>query len=169
MSSNRSWMYNRRKDGGLADEFIQGVQQFIEFALSNPDYMSGDKIKCPCVKCDNRRFETPAEVTYHLYRKGFTKQYMQWVAQGEPIGSNPSYEGESSLRNSVDSMGLPVMEETNNPYRGMIVDAIGYMMCMERMGFLLDFIIEFIIKLAKTMINLLLILQKTGIGAGMQK
>jgi len=119
-------MYNRRKDGGLADEFIQGVQEFIDFALSNPDYMSGDKIKCPCLKCDNRRFETPAEVTYHLYRKGFTKQYMQWVAQGEPIGSNPSYTGESSLRNSADSMGLPVMEETNNPYRDMIVDAIGY-------------------------------------------
>ena len=84
---NRSWMYNRRPDDmcGVRDEYIAGVEQFLQFAKAFPHYMDGTKIKCPCVKCHNVKYYPEVEVTYHLYSRGFTPNYYQWTAHGELV------------------------------------------------------------------------------------
>ncbi|KAM3221523.1 hypothetical protein P3L10_020793 [Capsicum annuum] len=47
----RSWMYERldgRRD--LYSIFVTGVDEFIQFACSQPNRMSGDKVRYPCAK-----------------------------------------------------------------------------------------------------------------------
>ena len=70
---NREWMYNRwLPNGGVFNkEFIDGVESLIEFAKSQVHFMDGEKIKCPCLKCMNGKFQDIGSVCVHLYRKGF--------------------------------------------------------------------------------------------------
>ena len=84
----RKWMYNKNLPGrnGLTNEFVAGVDEFIKFALSQDDrYKDGEKIRCPCKKCKNRKFFMLDEVTVHLYQKGFVEGYFNWTCHGEPI------------------------------------------------------------------------------------
>ncbi|PHT42728.1 hypothetical protein CQW23_16753 [Capsicum baccatum] len=47
----RSWMYERLDGrGGLYSIFVTGVDEFIQFACSQPNRMSGDKVRYPCAK-----------------------------------------------------------------------------------------------------------------------
>ena len=71
--SDRQWMKFRLKDGFLTDEFEAGIEEFIDFAQRHPDFMDGTKIKCPCSdhKCQNRSFEEPDAVRFHLAKNGF--------------------------------------------------------------------------------------------------
>ncbi|OMO75382.1 hypothetical protein CCACVL1_16184 [Corchorus capsularis] len=82
---NRRWMYNRNypSHGGIRQEFFDGVVEFLEFATHPPQYMSGDKIRCPCYKCENRSFLDSEDVSEHLCRKGFMEKYWNWTAHGE--------------------------------------------------------------------------------------
>ena len=43
---DRAWMYTRRlpREKYLSDEFISGVENFIEFAKSHPNFMSGGRL-----------------------------------------------------------------------------------------------------------------------------
>lgn len=118
MSSNRDWMYSRFNEEGISDRYIKGVEEFIEFAKSKSEFMCGDQIKCPCVKCHNFRFEDIDAVRFHLYSKGFMGNYRIWVAQGEGIVSREPDLGASSDERSC-------MDETEQPYRDMIFDALG--------------------------------------------
>ena len=58
MASNQSWMYSRLIYGLLNLEFLVGLEEFTEFAFSKPEWMDGNKIKCPCTltKCRNRSY-----------------------------------------------------------------------------------------------------------------
>ena len=91
-------MYNRNlpKRKGLREEFISGVDQFINFALSNEECQkNGESVRCPCSKCRNRRFEHPNTVVEHLYRRGFVDDYWIWTCHGED--HPPVYQEENSF------------------------------------------------------------------------
>lgn len=119
---NRDWMYARMNGDGLREEYLLGVEEFITFSFSKADFMSGNQIRCPCVKCENRCFQGRAEVIFHLYSKGFMKNYRRWVCQGEPALCNQPDIGEES-NSSLESSD---MDESENPYREMSFDGLGH-------------------------------------------
>jgi hypothetical protein len=55
----RSWM-----------DYCNGVQDFINFAISILRNFSGGSIRCPCRKCKNKKYLHPDVVTMHLLHKG---------------------------------------------------------------------------------------------------
>lgn len=82
----REWMYKRRsRDGSLNPDFIGGVDSFIAFACNQPMFMDREKIRCPCTKCDNMKFQADYDVRYHLVINGFVRNYEVWRYQGETI------------------------------------------------------------------------------------
>ncbi|XP_010666303.1 uncharacterized protein LOC104883469 [Beta vulgaris subsp. vulgaris] len=102
----RSWMYNRVDGGLLRTEFVNGVQEFIEFATQHQLHKDSNQIRCPCQKCNNRRFLDVETVKEHLYRRGFCHSYFEWICHGE---------------NNISQL----LVEQSNPYQDMIVDAFG--------------------------------------------
>ena len=87
MASDRSWMYRRIVDHVVSQEFRVGVENFVQFALGNPnaevDRQGG--IRCPCMICKNLKWNSPWEVQRHLYIKGFVEGYMNWTCHGEEL------------------------------------------------------------------------------------
>jgi hypothetical protein len=53
---NRSWMYRDSLEGLRRMDYCNGVQVFINYALSNPRNISGGGIKCPCKRCKIKSF-----------------------------------------------------------------------------------------------------------------
>ena len=53
-------------------KFLVDLEEFIEFACSKPEWMDGNKIKCPCThtKCRNRSYHQIDTVKYHLMNRG---------------------------------------------------------------------------------------------------
>ncbi|XP_057803652.1 uncharacterized protein LOC131018985 [Salvia miltiorrhiza] len=89
MSLDRGWMYRRYAQGSLTGEFMDGLEVFIHYALSRPDLMIGNKIKCPCTKCKNKKFDTPMTVRVHLAKNGFIPRYHIWTMHGEALVQVP--------------------------------------------------------------------------------
>ncbi|KAL0451416.1 UNVERIFIED_CONTAM: hypothetical protein Slati_1119700 [Sesamum latifolium] len=79
--------------------------------------MDGDKIRCPCRKCKNKKFRTPDEVTYHLCIQGFTTEYYNWTSHGEE--SVPEY-FEVATVPPVSAEPTPAahVEANNHPHWG---------------------------------------------------
>ncbi len=67
----------------LNSNFHSGVLEFINFASSQARYMDGNKIRCPCQQCSNKKFVTIEDVEYHLVIKGFVADYYVWNHHGE--------------------------------------------------------------------------------------
>ncbi|XP_048501793.2 uncharacterized protein LOC130589373 [Beta vulgaris subsp. vulgaris] len=103
----RSWMYNRLDGRRLRTEFVKGVDEFIEFCLQHPHLHDNDKIKCPCIKCNNMRYLEVDTVKVHLYKKGFKPNYFDWLCHGERVAESSSSSAQSK------------------PYLDMVVDALG--------------------------------------------
>ena len=78
----REWMYLRIIDGFLNDQFVAGVEQFIEFCKSMPRF-NPQEVRCPCRKCKNRKLIPVEDVRYHLVLKGFVPHYYHWSSHGE--------------------------------------------------------------------------------------
>nr|GMD28243.1 uncharacterized protein LOC109179592 [Ipomoea batatas] len=120
MSSNRHWMYTRIRNGLLTEEFLAGLETFIQFATSQHSWMDGEKIKCPCNqrKCQNTKFLDVPTVKFHLAKYGFVSDYYVW-----------RFHGEANLRVDVDQdVGAPsqiASEEASNAYHTMVMDAAG--------------------------------------------
>jgi hypothetical protein len=72
---DQSWMYRCRRDDHICPEFIAGVQRFINFAFLIDENVSGGKIRCPCVRCKNRKFLMEKDVYKHLFSSGFLLDY----------------------------------------------------------------------------------------------
>ena len=51
--------------------------------------MDGDKIKCPCTKCDNKAYKVVDEAKYHLYKFGFVPNYGLHIIIGGRIYVKP--------------------------------------------------------------------------------
>nr|GMC66641.1 uncharacterized protein LOC109166774 [Ipomoea batatas] len=125
---DRSWMYQRRTErGDLNKDFIEGVETFIEFACSKPDFMDGTKIRCPCKKCRHISFEEAEIVRFHLCKFGFVPNYFEWNRYGE-------------MSRNRTSMGFDAnwsLNEQNEPlesYQQMVFDAAGQNLIARNVG-----------------------------------
>ena len=85
MNPDRSWMYRRTVNDRIQSSFVEGVEAFIAFALTQTTCLSRGMMKCPCNanKCRNRQFLPPRTVVEHLKRKGFVAEYEVWCYHGE--------------------------------------------------------------------------------------
>ncbi|XP_019156961.1 PREDICTED: uncharacterized protein LOC109153561 [Ipomoea nil] len=79
---DRSWMYEKR----TTLKYMQGVQEFIQYAEKNKSKKTEEFIVCPCCDCKNLRgFRSSEQVKSHLIRRGFKKGYSRWVWHGENL------------------------------------------------------------------------------------
>jgi len=67
----RSWMYRDSPQGLRRMDYCNGVQGFINFTTSIPRNFIGGDIRCPCRKCQNKKYLHPDVVMMHLLHKGF--------------------------------------------------------------------------------------------------
>ncbi|XP_075500141.1 uncharacterized protein LOC142538729 [Primulina tabacum] len=122
MNTNKVWMYARLDNGFITEEYMNGVEDFVNFAKSHPECMSGDKLCCPCTqrKCRNTTFHDEDTVKVHLGKYGFIPNYYNWYVHGEPYFTDPI--GHSILPSSV-----PIAQEdppNDNAMQSMIHDAM---------------------------------------------
>lgn len=101
-------MYQRRREGPGLLEFANMLETFIEFASSHPEFLDGEKMKCPCAKCKNRPYRDPFEVRMHICQRGFVPNYYVWT-----------YHGEMSTAANLEYTYEP------NTYHTMVMDAAG--------------------------------------------
>ena len=112
-------MYTRiNNDGTINKDFVDGVENFISFVCNQLGVMNVREIRCPCRKCHNRKFQTLEEVKLHLFRKGFIADYYVWDRHGEQYVHATSTNFECNIHEEVDT-------ESSNPYRQLIIDAVG--------------------------------------------
>ncbi|CAA7034270.1 unnamed protein product [Microthlaspi erraticum] len=81
-------MYNRieERTGNILAEFASGVEEFMNFASSQPLALSsGGKFYCPCITCHNDKFLTGRKIWNHLYSRGFMENYYIWYMHGEEL------------------------------------------------------------------------------------
>lgn len=102
----RSWMYKRTIGQSINPNFVKGVDEFIQYVRDHPESSNPDEVRCPCVKCKNKRLWNADTVKIHLYDKGFVPNYYVWMCQGE------GYPG--------------VPERGSNEYHDMVLDAFGH-------------------------------------------
>ncbi|CAI8596244.1 unnamed protein product [Vicia faba] len=94
---DQSWMYDRVNSNkyGLKDEFVSGVEDFVNKAMNRPDFLIDGGIRCPCKKCVCIPLKTPSEVRHHLYKNGFLPNYYTWTDHGIDT-QNVDFDGHSS-------------------------------------------------------------------------
>jgi len=82
---DREWMYRPMRSGRLNPEYIASVRRFINFAYSIDKNISEGKIRCPCVRCKNKKFQEEDDVCKHLLTRGFLPYYENWTIHGENL------------------------------------------------------------------------------------
>ncbi|PWA54011.1 hypothetical protein CTI12_AA439720 [Artemisia annua] len=121
-SADRGWMYAvEATDRFLSYTFCSNLDVFLDFAFSNKAFVDNNRIKCPCLECNNKHYKTRNDVMFHLYEKGFTPNYTTWLAHGE-TSSKIQHEGEYTgpveddecARTVVDELGLTNVNYTTN-------------------------------------------------------
>ena len=101
-------------DRFLSHIFCSNLDVFLDFAFSNKAFVDSNRIKCPCLECDNKHFKTRNDVMFHLYEKGFTPNYTIWTEHGETT---------TKVKQEGESCGLT--EDGAAPCTLMVVDAMG--------------------------------------------
>ncbi|CAL8992071.1 unnamed protein product [Prunus brigantina] len=82
---SRRWIQNPNR---CADEYLDGIEDFIEFARRhNP---GATRIRCPCRRCNNTLWETIENVGFHLVRNGMVETYSIWNLHGEQLDNASS-------------------------------------------------------------------------------
>jgi len=51
------------------EDYYKRVEGFIDFTLLNPKNINGGGIRCPCVKCENKKVHQSDIVMMHLLKK----------------------------------------------------------------------------------------------------
>ena len=80
---DRSWMYRDSPQRLRRMDYCYGVQGFINFTTSIPRNFTGGGIRCPCRKCQNKKYLHPDVVMMHLLHKEFMENYQCWYAHRE--------------------------------------------------------------------------------------
>lgn len=111
-------MINRLLPGKVAytDEFIEGMEEFIKFACSQPKYLSEKVIRCPCKICKNMKHFTLDEVNVHIFKKGFAPGYWDWTSHGEEapsINLNEHVHSSASTSHRGYSFDMSSSSQTN--------------------------------------------------------
>jgi hypothetical protein len=99
MLSDRSWIYGLC----LCNEYIKGVDAFIDFAKKDMlDNIRGN-LCCPCKHCKNeKRYRADDVLRSHLINHGFMDDYRCWNKPGEE-GLN-----EVEMRDSLLEREVPI-------------------------------------------------------------
>ena len=102
-------MYQRKGlRGSIKEDFYNGINVFVEFALSNNG--NDPEIRCPCSRCRHLKFLLPDIVKVHLCQHGFTPEYYVWDRHGEVV-ANTSVESESVVNEIVSTTRIENMVE----------------------------------------------------------
>jgi hypothetical protein len=72
---DRSWMYRDSPQGLRRIDYCNRVQCFINFTTSIPRNFTGGGIRCPCRKCENKKYLHPDVVMMNLLHKRFIENY----------------------------------------------------------------------------------------------
>nr|XP_009803558.1 PREDICTED: uncharacterized protein LOC104248905 [Nicotiana sylvestris] len=116
----RAWMYEMLDGrGGINSNFVTGVDSFLLFARSQRNRMSGDNVRCPCKKCRNIIYMDVETVRFHLFKFRFVENYSIWKYRGEK-----DVTGVTSSSSDLHGGVQPALGY-DNPYRQMILDAVG--------------------------------------------
>lgn len=122
MSRNREWMYRRFDEiGGLHSDFLAGLDTFINFASSQPMFMNGEKIKCPCKRCNNIPYKNKNVVRFHIKKYGFVLDYYTWIFQGETSGHTVEHRTAGHI---TENRTLNI-DEGSSTYHTMVMDVAG--------------------------------------------
>ncbi|KAL9403258.1 hypothetical protein Peur_000230 [Populus x canadensis] len=123
---DHSWMYRDSPHGLRRMDYCNGVQGFLNFATSIPKNFTGGGIRCPCRKCENKKYLHPDVVMMHLLHKGFMENYQCWYAHGEVFVSESERRMEETVVGSTSSASnvYEAANDNTNPYRNMIMDAM---------------------------------------------
>jgi hypothetical protein len=105
-------------------DYCNGVQGFINFATFIPRNFIGSSIRCPCRKCQNKKYLHPDVVMMHLLHKGFMENYQCWYAHGEVFVSKRRMEEKMVGSTSSASNVHEAANDNTNPYRNMVMDAM---------------------------------------------
>jgi len=107
-------------------DYCNGVQGFINFATSIPRNFTGGGIRCPCRKCQNKKYLNPDVVMMHLLHKGFMENYQCLYAHGEVFVSESERIMEETVVGSTSSASNvhEAANDNTNPYRNMVMDAM---------------------------------------------
>jgi hypothetical protein len=107
-------------------DYCNGVQGFINFATSIPRNFIGGGIRCPCRKCQKKKYLHPDVVMMHLLYKGFMENYQCWYAHGEVFVSESERRMEETVVGSTSSASNmhEAANDNTNPYRNMVMDAM---------------------------------------------
>ena len=67
--NDRSWIYQVSFEGLCMMNYCNGVEGFINYAISNPKKISGGGIRCSCKMWKNKKFLNVDIVIMHLLNK----------------------------------------------------------------------------------------------------
>ena len=73
-------------------DYCNGVQGFINFATFIPINFIGSSIRCPCRKCENKKYLHLDVVMIHFLHKGFMKNYLCWYTHKNLFEKINSYD-----------------------------------------------------------------------------
>jgi len=121
---DRSWMYRDSPQGLRRMDYCNGVQGFINFATSIPRNFTGGGIRCPCRKCQNKKYLHPDVVMMHLLLKRFMENYQCWYAHGEVFVNKRRMRERVVGSTSSASNVHEAANDNTNPYRNMVMDAM---------------------------------------------
>ncbi|RDY01453.1 hypothetical protein CR513_15226, partial [Mucuna pruriens] len=75
---------------GWTNEFIEGVYEFLQFAISQEKFqLQAEKIRCLCNKCKCKVFKFLDQVDYDLCEQGFMSNYYWWTNHSEEFPQFP--------------------------------------------------------------------------------
>jgi hypothetical protein len=121
---DHSWMYRDLPQGLQRIDYCNGVQGFINFTTSIPINFTEGSIRCPCRKCQNKKYLHPDVVMIHLLHKGFMENYHCRYTHGEEFVSKRRM-GETVVGSPSSASNVhEAANDNTNPYRNMVMDAM---------------------------------------------
>ncbi|XP_016471415.2 uncharacterized protein LOC107793551 [Nicotiana tabacum] len=115
---DKSWILLRNR---ALPEYLNGVEQFLNFAFSNPNV--GIRIQCPCTNCNHVRRKTREEVKIDILRWGIDPTYNRWIHHGESDSSSDD-EINSSANSDLENDDATTFEMLHDMYHGVPTDNI---------------------------------------------
>ncbi|XP_070029792.1 uncharacterized protein [Nicotiana sylvestris] len=110
---DKNWLLIKNR---TLPEYLNGVEYFLNFALSNPEV--GVRIQCPCIKCNNVLRKSRDEVKTDLLRWGIDPTYDRWIYHGEPDSSSEE-ETNSDTNSNLGNDDARTFEMLHDMYRGV--------------------------------------------------
>ncbi|KAL3845803.1 hypothetical protein ACJIZ3_003206 [Penstemon smallii] len=114
-----SWMYNRKVGNDFNPEWLYGVNQFLDYARSQPEYIGNGVLRCPCRKCENMQYASSAQVQVHLFKYGFVADYWYWVSHGEVEPTT-----QPNINVGPSGSDQYIHDEEDNRYEDIVYDAM---------------------------------------------